>query len=102
MATETLITLQSLQQELISIKTMLVLSKDVLNLNEVSLYTGFAKGYLYKLTMAGTLPHSKPNGKTIFVEKSELNKWLLSQKRQTPEEIAIKTANYLATNKAKI
>lgn len=102
MATETTITLQSLQQELISIKSMLALSKDVLNLDEVSLYTGFAKGSLYKLTMAGKLPHSKPNGKSIFVEKAELNKWLLGHKKQTAEEREIEAATYCATHKAKM
>ena len=100
MATETTL-LQSMQQEIITIKQLLVVSKNVLTLNDVSLYTGLAKSYLYKLTMNGILPHSKPNGKTIFVERAELDKWLLSQKRATNEQIDIAAATYISTNKGK-
>ena len=41
-------------------------------------YLGYAKSYVYKLTSSGTLPHSKPNGKSIFFDREKLEDWMLS------------------------
>jgi len=53
-------------------------SKNVLNLEEACAYLGYKKSYLYKLTSAGIVPHSKPNGKRIFFDKAKLEAWMLS------------------------
>lgn len=44
---------------------------------EACAYTGFSKSYLYKLTSAGRIPHYKPEGKRLYFDKGELDKWLL-------------------------
>ena len=38
-------------------------TKEVLNPDEAARLLNMAKSYLYKLTSAGILPRSKPNGK---------------------------------------
>lgn len=53
--------------------------KDVLNINEVSLYTGISKSAIYKCTMNGTIPHYKQS-KHLFFDKSEMIEWLKSNK----------------------
>lgn len=52
--------------------------KRVLNINEASEMLGFSKSYIYKLTSTGVLPHSKPNGKTLFFDREKLENWMLS------------------------
>jgi len=54
--------------------------KDILNLDEVALYTGLSKSYLYKLTCTGQIPHYKPNGKLVYFNKNEITGWMLSNK----------------------
>lgn len=90
---------QEVMVQLNTIQNMLAANKVVMTLQDVSNYTGLSLSYLYKLTMSGILPHSKPNGKQIFVSKSELDNWLLSNGRKTDDEIEVEAANYLTTKK---
>jgi excisionase family DNA binding protein len=50
----------------------------VLTFEQGCQYLGYAKSYVYKLTSAGILPYSKPNGKSIFFDKQLLENWMLS------------------------
>lgn len=59
------------------LERLLTAHKEVLTFEETCVYTGISRSYLYKLTSAGNIPHSKPNGKLIFFEKKKLNDWLL-------------------------
>ncbi len=79
---EQLLTAQSLQ------------NKIVLNIDEVAQFTGLSKLYLYKLTSKNEIPHSKPNGKNIFFNKSEIEKWLLRNRQATNEELEAEAVNY--------
>ena len=54
--------------------------KKVLTMDELAQYTGLSKSYLYKLTSQKVIPHYKPNGKLVFFEREEVEKWLLSAK----------------------
>ena len=52
-------------------------------MKEASGFTGFSMAQLYVLTRTRAIPHSKPNGKTIFFDKSELlNDWLLKEQNR--------------------
>lgn len=75
------------------------MEKSVLTFNELASYTGISKSYLYKLTSQGAIPHSKPLGKLIFFNKSEIDTWLLKNRRSTNEEIEQKAATHLVLNK---
>ncbi len=79
---EQLLTAQSLQ------------NKVVLNIDEVAQFTGLSKLYLYKLTSKNEIPHSKPNGKNIFFNKSEIEEWLLRNRQATNEELEAEAINY--------
>lgn len=61
--------------------------KEALTFKEVLLYTGFSKGYLYRLTAEKRIPYYKPNGKNLFFDRNELNQWLLSNRYYTDEEL---------------
>lgn len=88
---------QNLEQRLTNIETLLLSSKVVLTFDEVAVYTGLSKSYLYKLTSTGKVPHYKPSGKIIYFDKKEIDNWLLSNRRVTTKEIDRKAATYCTT-----
>lgn len=62
------------------LEKLLVGQKEVMTFDEACDYTGISRSYLYKLTAKGKIPHSKPNGKLLFFEKTKLVNWLLQDK----------------------
>ncbi|TSE07724.1 helix-turn-helix domain-containing protein [Aquimarina algiphila] len=73
------------QIQLDRIEKLLLLNKNILNFQEACLYTGIKESYMYKLTSGNVIPHSKPNGKLIFFEKTDIDSWCLKNKT-LPEE----------------
>jgi len=75
--------------------------KNVLSLKEACEYLGYKRSYLYKLTSAGIIPHSKPNGKTIFFDKAKLEAWMLSNPCMSLSDKKILASTYFTskTNK---
>ncbi|MGM5470239.1 helix-turn-helix domain-containing protein [Flavobacteriaceae bacterium LMO-SS05] len=71
------------------------LQKQVLNFNETCQYLELSQSHLYKLTSTGTIPHYKPNGKKIYFQRQELDKWLLRNRMDSQDEIEQQAANYL-------
>lgn len=61
--------------------------KDILTLEQAALYVDLKKSYLYKLTSTGRIPCYKPTGKHIKFKRTELDKWLLRNKKLTTEDI---------------
>lgn len=82
-----------LEEKLDRIENLLLSSKKVLTLEEACDYTGISRSYLYKLTSAGIIPHSKPNGKMIFFDIDRLNEWLLRNDRKSKCEIKNQAQN---------
>lgn len=77
------------------------MDKVVLTFEEACEYTGFTKSYMYKLTSARKIPHSKPNGKKIFFHKMQLDKWLLGNPVATNEQINAEASTYITAKKNK-
>lgn len=69
------------------LESLLILQKKKLTLKEAALYTGYKESYLYKLTAAKKIPHSKPSGGAIFFDREELEQWLSRNKIKTKEDI---------------
>jgi len=74
--------------------------KTVLTFNEVATYTGLSKSYLYHLTSTGGIPCYSPLGKKLYFDKIEIDKWLLSNRKSTRDEIESEAINYVLTNKS--
>ena len=55
-------------------------TKKVLTFDEAARYMGMSKSCLYKMTSQKIVPHYKPNGKMIFFEREEIEKWILRSK----------------------
>lgn len=64
-----------------------MLQKEVLNFNEATVYLEVSHSHLYKLTSTGTIPAYKPNGKKLYFNRQELNKWLLSNRQTSISDI---------------
>ena len=75
-----------LQKELEEIKILLLSKKNVLNINELSDYTGYSKSYVYKLTSRNSIPYFKPSGKSISFDRVEIDTWLLKNKHLQVKE----------------
>jgi len=61
--------------------------KEILNVEELSDYTGFKKSYIYKLVHSNSIAFSKPNGKVLFFERKKIDEWLLKNSHKSNDEI---------------
>ena len=85
--TETLIKqVALLKQRVDNLETVLRNGKDVLTLEEASLYTGISRSTLYKLTSAHEIPYYKPHGKLILFERMELLAWVRANRIPAKDE----------------
>lgn len=87
--------LESINERLRSIESLLLSQKTVLNFNEVSTYTQLSKSYLYKLTSSGGIPCYKPHGKHIYFNKQEIDHWLMQNKKATTKELDNQAATFV-------
>jgi len=88
----------SIDERLKNIEALLLSQKTVFNFEELAVYTGLSKSYLYKLTSIGQIPHYKPNGKIIFFDKKEIDTWLLRNRVKTAGEIEGEAATHVTLN----
>lgn len=70
-------------QRLERIEIGLLSQKTVLNLSDFCRYVGISKSWAYKLTSQRAVPHYSPNGKTLYFDKVEVDKWLLKNPIKT-------------------
>lgn len=76
-------------------------TKEILNVEDLINYTGFTRSYIYKLVHKNVVPYSKPNGKFLFFQKSEIDEWLLQNKNQSVSQIEQKALDYSFKNRKK-
>lgn len=69
--------------------------KKIFNIEDLINYTGYKRSYIYKLVHKNVIPFSKPNGKTLFFEKSEIDTWLLQNKSHSISQIEDKAKHYI-------
>ena len=86
-----------IDERLIRIEKATAFNKKVLTFTEGCQYLGISESYGYKLTSAGILPISKPNGKIIYFDREELEKWALSKTTGGSVERSQQACTYLTT-----
>lgn len=69
-------TLEELIGYMEKIEKVAYIAKDFLNISEAAEYLQISKSTVYKLTSSKELTIYKPNGKNIFILRSDLNKWI--------------------------
>lgn len=84
------------------IKRYLMVGKSVLNIDELSTFTGFSKSQIYKLTASKKIPHCKPyeGARVLYFKRRDIIKWMTSHSVKTTDEIAAE-ATILSTKKKK-
>ena len=83
-------------KELTEIKRYTLLqAKSVLTLDDVVLLTGLSKSHLYRLTCTHQIPFYKPNGKTVFFDRNELEAWMRQNRVGTQQEAEGKALNFI-------
>lgn len=87
--------LQRIDDRQRNIETLLLSQKTVLNFNEVAEYTGLSKSHLYKLTSTGGIPCYKPQGKHIYFDKQEIDRWLLQNRKATNAELEAQASTFV-------
>ena len=69
------------------VENRLYRTKKNLTIAEASEYTGFSIHTIYQLTSSKKIKYFKPNGKTIFIPKKDLENWLASNLQDTQKGI---------------
>ena len=75
------------------------MEKTVMNFNDLAIYTGLSKSYLYKLSSQGILPCYKPMGKVLFFDKAEIDLFLKQNRSTTTKEFESQASTYVTLNK---
>ncbi len=78
---------KALNRRMDAVESILDKAKEVLTLEEAARFLGMAKSTLYKLTHEQAIPYYKPNGKCAFFERSELLKWIRTNRVSSRQEI---------------
>lgn len=76
----------------------LLAAKNVIDVEEAAMLTGYTVKGIYTLTSEKRIPHYKKNGKLYF-KKDELEAWMTENKVLTQREINSKAQTYVATHK---
>ena len=84
--------MQSIEERLMNLERINQGAKTILTLEEVAKYTNYSKSYIYKLTSRREIPCYKPNGKQLYFKRTEIDEWLLSNRKMTNKEIESEVA----------
>ena len=76
-----------------------LLKKEVLNFSEACQYLGISESHLYKLTSRKQVPHFCPQGKKLYFNRLELDRWLQTNRKNTPEEVDREATDYILNNR---
>lgn len=92
--------MEFIQEQLKRIEDLLrknnLLEKEILSLEEASIYLGQSKSSLYKLTSKKEIPFYVPGGKMIYFQRAELDSWILNSRVNTVSDHEISVDNYLS------
>lgn len=80
-------------------RTLLIYTKEALNTEEAALFIGCTKERIRSLVSEGKIPYYKPKGR-LFFKKSEIENWMLSNRRASDNEIEEQAVGYILNHKA--
>jgi len=78
-----------------SIRDLKVATERPMTLDEAAAYLHVSKSHTYQLTSKGLIAHFKPAGKKIFFKKSDLDAYLLRNRRASELEIEQAAADHI-------
>lgn len=87
------------QEQLNRIEAAALSQKSVLTFEEACRFTGLSRSKMYKHTSANTVKFSKPFGKLVYFDRTELEKWMLQNPISTTNEIETQAQKYCMSNR---
>jgi excisionase family DNA binding protein len=99
--------MEFIQNELKEIKELLrkqtIQQKEILTIEEASEFLGLSVSRLYKMTSNKEIPHYKPGGKKIYLNRNEVEGWIINSRVASINDVDGELENYLKrTFKSKI
>lgn len=74
------------------------LYKEILTVDEACAFLGISKNYLYKLTHNHKISFSRPNGKMIYFERTDLMAWMRRNRVPSNDELESSALDYVTRN----
>ena len=68
---------------------------EFLTLKQAAEYLGFKPSYMYKLTHFKMIPFHKPTNKKIYFKKSDLDNWIMQNRKLSNDEIEDRAQSYI-------
>lgn len=94
--------MEFIQNELKAIKELLkkqiIQQKETLTIEEASEFLGLSISRLYKMTSNKEIPYYKPGGKKIYLNRTELEQWILNSRIASNDELETNVEDYLSKN----
>lgn len=78
-------------------KKLMIYNKDILTLEEASIFTGLSKSTMYK--NIHKINHYKPNDKHIFIKRSDLEEFLLRNEYKSKINIIDEAKKYISNTR---
>ncbi len=91
----------AINERIESIAAKLYSTKEVLTLEEASLFLGLSKSQLYKLTASAAIPHYKPGGKYIYFDYVDLIEWVRQNPVKSKRQHELDAVRYVTANPIK-
>ena len=92
--------MEFIQNELNEIKELLkkqtIQQKEILTIEEASEFLELSTSRLYKMTSNKEIPHYKPGGKKIYLNRQELGQWILDSRVASNNELEANVEDYLS------
>lgn len=92
--------MEFIQNELKEIKELLkkqtIQQKEILTVEEASEFLGLSTSRLYKMTSNKEIPHYKPGGKKIYLNRQELEQWILNSRIASTSDFDDEMGSYLS------
>jgi len=80
-------TIKELTDHMLFIEKKMYMLKEFLTVQEAADYLGLSSSLIYKMTSKHDISVYKPNGKTIFLRRDDINRWISRNKVMSQEEL---------------
>lgn len=75
--------------------------KRFLTVEQAAIVSGVSKSHIQKLVASKKLPHSKPTGKLVFIQRKDLFNFLSQNYISSDDELGSNTADFILNRKRK-
>lgn len=80
-------TIKELASHMLFVERKMYMLKEYLTVQEAADFLGLSSSQIYKMTSKHEVPVYKPNGKTVFLRRDDLNRWMSKNKVLSEEEM---------------